>query len=75
MTEQTSQDAYVESCLIDLSKQLTAAENRIETLEKALQFYECGCKQDSCTPENPKFRNIRCGWIARAALIGEKKDD
>ena len=47
--------------------------SRIEQLELALKFYECGCKQDSCTPEEPKFRSIKCGWIAKAAL-GEKKD-
>jgi len=49
------------------------AADRIEELETALKFYECGCKQDSCTPEEPKFRSIKCGWIAKAAL-GEKKD-
>jgi len=50
------------------------AADRIEELETALKFYECGCKQDSCTPEEPKFRSIKCGWIAKTAL-GEKKDD
>ena len=35
---------------------------------KALQFYTCGCKEDKCTPEKPKFRDIKCGWIAREAL-------
>jgi hypothetical protein len=49
------------------------AADRIEELETALKFYECGCKQDSCTPEEPKFRSIKCGWIAKAALK-EKKD-
>jgi len=33
MTEQTPADAYIESCLIDLSKQLTAAQKRIVELE------------------------------------------
>jgi len=36
MTEQTPADAYIESCLIDLSKQLTAAQNRIKALEAAI---------------------------------------
>jgi hypothetical protein len=36
MTEQTPADAYIESCLIDLSKQLTAATRRIEILELEL---------------------------------------
>lgn len=44
------------------------AADEIMQLRKALEFYKCGCKKDSCTPEKPKFRNIRCGWIARAAL-------
>ena len=57
-----------------LARHIRSLIYRIDALEKALQFYECGCKQDSCTPEKPKFRNIRCGWIARAALAGERKD-
>ena len=51
-----------------------ALTERNKQLEAALKFYECGCKQDSCTPEEPKFRSIKCGWIAKAAL-GEKKND
>jgi hypothetical protein len=51
-----------------------ALTERNKELEAALKFYECGCKQDSCTPEEPKFRSIKCGWIAKAAL-GEKKDE
>ena len=34
MTKQTPGEKYIESCLIDLSKQLTAAKGRIEQLEK-----------------------------------------
>ena len=41
---------------------------RINELEAALRHYQCGCKEDSCTPEKPKFRSIRCGWPAKAAL-------
>lgn len=37
MTEQTPADAYIESCLIDLSKQLTAAQKRIGQLEKGFR--------------------------------------
>lgn len=37
MTEQTSAEAYLESCMIDLSKQLTAAEKRIEQMEKGFK--------------------------------------
>jgi hypothetical protein len=60
--------------LIDASGKVhTSMLARIEELETALKFYECGCKQDSCTPEEPKFRSIKCGWIAKAAL-GKKKD-
>lgn len=60
--------------LDDLYKRgVSALEERNKQLEAALKFYECGCKQDSCTPEEPKFRSIKCGWIAKAAL-GEKRD-
>jgi hypothetical protein len=55
-----------------LKQKVAQCDGRIEKLEAALKFYECGCKQDSCTPEEPKFRSIKCGWIAKAAL-GEKK--
>ena len=37
MTKQTPAEKYIESCLIDLSKQLSAAKARIEQLEAALQ--------------------------------------
>lgn len=48
--------------------ELQKADAQIKRLREALKFYECGCKEDSCTPEKPKFRSIKCGWIARAAL-------
>jgi hypothetical protein len=47
---------------------LELAIERIEELQKALDFYKCGCSKDKCTPEKPRFRSIKCGWIARAAL-------
>lgn len=49
---------------------LELAIERIEELQKALDFYKCGCSKDKCTPEKPRFRSIKCGWIARAALEG-----
>ena len=53
---------------------LELAIERIAKLEIALEFYKCGCSKDKCTPENPRFRSIKCGWIARAALEGKGDD-
>jgi hypothetical protein len=50
------------------------AADRIEKLEAALSHYACGCKEDKCTPEKPRYRDLKCGWPARQAL-GEKKND
>ena len=47
------------------------AANEIERLRKALQFYTCGCKEDKCTPDKQRFRDIKCGWVAREALEGK----
>jgi hypothetical protein len=49
-------------------------EARIEQLEAALSHYACGCKEDKCTPEKPRYRDIKCGWPARQALEGKKND-
>jgi hypothetical protein len=56
------------------NEELKKMERRIEELEKALDFYKCGCSKDKCTPEKPRFRSIKCGWIARAALEGKGDD-
>jgi hypothetical protein len=48
--------------------------NRIEELEATLSHYACGCKEDKCTPEEPRYRDIKCGWPARQALEGKKND-
>ena len=50
------------------------AADRIEELEAALSHYSCGCKEDKCTPEEPRYRDIKCGWPARQALEGKKND-
>jgi len=50
------------------------AAERIEHLEAALSHYACGCKEDKCTPEKPRYRDIKCGWPARQALEGKKND-
>ena len=50
------------------------AADRIEKLEAALSHYACGCKEDKCTPEEPRYRDIKCGWPARQALGGKKND-
>jgi len=47
---------------------------RIEELEAALSHYACGCKEDKCTPEKPRYRDLKCGWPARQALEGKKND-
>ena len=47
---------------------------RIKELEAALSHYACGCKEDKCTPEEPRYRDIKCGWPARQALEGKKND-
>jgi hypothetical protein len=52
---------------------LEEAADRIEKLEAALSNYTCGCKEDKCTPEEPRYRDIKCGWPARQAL--ENKND
>jgi len=49
-------------------------DKRIEELEAALSHYSCGCKEDKCTPEEPRYRDIKCGWPARQALEGKKND-
>ena len=49
-------------------------DKRIEELEAALSHYACGCKEDKCTFEKPRYRDLKCGWPARQAL-GEKKND
>ena len=71
MTEQTPQDAYVESCLIDLSKQLTAAEKRNKELEAALYAIQSYDRDTLCydASDVAAMRDI-----AFAALSGEKKD-
>lgn len=70
MAEQTPADAYIESCLIDLSKQLTAAQKRIVELEAVLARVAC-----RCWPEPGCTHGARCKeFIARQA-IGEKKYD
>lgn len=48
--------------------------DRIEELEAALSHYACGCKEDKCTPEKPRYRDLKCGWPARQALEGKKND-
>ena len=70
MTEQTPQDAYIESCLIDLSKKLTAAEERNKELEAALREIEM-LHYDSETDFHHDA--MKAHDIARAAL-GEKKN-
>jgi hypothetical protein len=60
MTEQTAADAYIESCLIDLSKQLTVAEHRIEGLERALRTLINSCDVEAWAVKE-----------ARAALEGK----
>lgn len=50
------------------------AADRIEQMEAALSHYACGCKEDKCTPEKPRYRDIKCGWPARQALEGKKND-
>ena len=47
------------------------AADEIERLREALQFYTCGCKEDRCTPDKQRFRDIKCGWVAREALEGK----
>jgi hypothetical protein len=64
MTEQTPQDAYMERCLIDLSKQLTAAEKRIAQMEKGFRDI-LGTK---CELEHESMILIRI--IAKACLVG-----
>ena len=49
-------------------------DDRIEDLEAALSHYACGCKEDKCTPEKQRYRNIKCGWPARQALEGKKNE-
>jgi hypothetical protein len=50
---------------------MDAAADRIEELEAALSHYVCGCKEDKCTPEKLRYRDIKCGWPARQALEGK----
>jgi hypothetical protein len=45
---------------------------RIKELEAALSHYACGCKENKCTPEKQRYRDIKCGWPARQALLGKK---
>ena len=47
---------------------------RIKELQAALSNYTCGCKEDKCTPEKPRYRDLKCGWPARQALEGKKND-
>ena len=49
------------------------AADRIEELEGALSHYACGCKEDKCTPEKPRYRDLKCGWPARQALEGKNE--
>ena len=58
MTEQTPGEAYIERCLIDLSKKVTAAEKRIKQLEKGYQ--------DLLTLDDPMLMKM----IAKACLAG-----
>ena len=71
MTEQTPQDAYIESCLIDLSKKLTAAEKRNKELEAALYAIQSYDRDTLCydASDLAAMRDI-----AFAALSGEKRD-
>jgi hypothetical protein len=62
MTEQTPADAYIESCLIDLSKQLTAAQKRVKELEKGFR--------DTLTLDDPMLMHM----IAKACLTGAIDD-
>jgi len=62
----TATDLRLEAYKIEYRDQL------IEELEAALSHYACGCKEDKCTPEEPRYRDIKCGWPARQAL--EKKN-
>lgn len=57
----------------DEAAAVDAAADRIEELEAALSNYTCGCKEDKCTPEKPRYRDLKCGWPARQAL--ERKND
>ena len=50
---------------------ITDLADEIERLREALQFYTCGCKEDRCTPDKQRFRDIKCGWVAREALEGK----
>jgi len=58
MTKQTPAEAYIESCLIDLSKQLTGAEKRIEQLEKGFR--------DILTLDDPMLMKM----IVKSCLTG-----
>jgi hypothetical protein len=55
----------------DEAAAVDAAADRIEELEAALSHYTCGCKEDKCTPEKPRYRDLKCGWPARQALEGK----
>ena len=51
--------------------ELQKMKDEIKRLREALQFYTCGCKEDRCTPDKQRFRDIKCGWVAREALGGK----
>ena len=57
----------------DEAAAVDAAADRIEELEAALSNYTCGCKEDKCTPEKPRYRDLKCGWPARQALEGKNE--
>jgi hypothetical protein len=52
---------------------LAEAAVRIEELKATLSHYACGCKEDKCTPEKPRYRDLKCGWPARQALEGKNE--
>jgi len=70
----TEKNEMPDMSLKTLYRRLQRANDRIRELQTALSHYACCCKEDKCTPEEPRYRNIKCGWPARQAL-GEKKND
>ena len=70
----TEKNEMPDLSLKTLFRRLQRANDRIKELQTALSHYVCGCKEDKCTPEKPRYRDIKCGWPARQALEGKKND-